>query len=67
MGSPRVVPALLAYCNEEYLVVHSTVMPNHPTFLADIPTPPLGTLSDGTTCCTRQYFKSWYYAKIPVR
>ena len=58
---------LAAYCNEEYLVVHSSVMPNHPTFLGDIPTPPLGTLSNGTTCCTRAYVQSWYYAKIPLR
>ena len=58
---------LAAYCNEEYLVVHSNVKPNHPNFLGDIPTPPLGTLSDGSTCNTREYFQSWYYAKIPLR
>lgn len=58
---------LAAYCNEEYLVVHSNVMPNHPHFLGDIPTPPLGTLSNGSTCNTRSYFQSWYYAKIPLR
>jgi len=57
-------PGILAvYCNEEYLVMHSNVMPNHPTFLSSIPTPPQG----AGGCVTRDYFQSWYYAKIPLR
>lgn len=57
-----------AYCNDIFLVLHSSDAPNHPSSLGSIFTPPGGGGSGGyaSQCVTRDYYRAWYVFKIPL-
>ena len=59
-----------AYCNDQFLVIHSNGQPNHLTYLDNIPTPPgaggegLNTVSPYTQCHTRGKVDQWQSFKV---
>ena len=57
------------YCNDEFIVIHSNNLPNHPSFLDKIQTPPGG--GDGgdysSQCVTRGYATQQYTFKVPLK
>jgi len=68
-GFPGVVAA---YCNDEFIVIQSTVQPNSKsTYLDFIPTPPGGGTNQSapyaSQCVTRGYSTSQYVFKIPLK
>ena len=67
------VGILAAYCNDNFLVVYAKGLPNHPTSLGSILTPPGGSCNDGSQSCgyggqcvTRNYFSSLSIYKFPL-
>ncbi len=56
------------YCNDQFIVIHSNNLPNHPSFLESIQTPPGG--GDGgsyaSQCVTRGYSLQQYTFKVPL-
>ena len=56
------------YCNDQFIVIHSKNLPNHPTLLESIQTPPGG--GDGgsyaSQCVTRGYSLQQYTFKVPL-
>ena len=65
---------LAAYCNDFYLVVHSSGLAAHPTSLSSIFTPPGGgtclsgaaTFGYGDQCVTRDYASAYAVYKLPL-
>jgi len=56
-----------AFCNDEFLVIHTIGQPNHATNLAGVPHPPGG--GDGpydSSCVTRSFIKQSQTFKIPL-
>lgn len=62
-----------AYCNADFLVIHSNGQPNHKAFLDQIPTPPgaggegLNTQGVYKTCHTRTKVDQWQSYKVRDR
>ena len=58
-----------AYCNDQFLVVHSDGTPNHPTYLEYIQRPP-GSAASGASypqqCVTRSMKSQWLAMKFPL-
>lgn len=69
LKSALVLPSAVqaAFCNDEYLVIHSQGQPNHVTNLAGVPRPPGG--GDGSyaqDCVTRSFVMQSQTFKIPL-
>jgi len=65
LALPSAVQA--AFCNDEFLVIHSHGQPNHATNLAGVPRPPGG--GDGpyeSSCVTRSFVMQSQTFKIPL-
>lgn len=63
--SPSAVQA--AFCNDDYLVIHTQGQPNHATYLQGVPRPPGG--GDGpyeSSCVTRSFVMQSQTFKIPL-
>ena len=55
-----------AYCNDEYLVMHTNGAPNHKDGLKLIPHPPSGGDNYATSCVTRSYHLQYTVYKVPL-
>lgn len=55
-----------AYCNDKFLVIHSTGLGNFEGNLDEIPFPPGGTSTWGTGCRTRSQYQGYKITKIPL-
>jgi hypothetical protein len=56
-----------AFCNDEYLVIHSQGRPNHPTYLEGVPRPPGGSDKPyDKDCVTRSFAMQSQTFKIPL-
>lgn len=55
-----------AYCNDQYLVIHSDMSPGFQEHLSSIATPPGGFNADGTACVTRSTTLVFDTYKIPL-
>ena len=55
-----------AFCNDQFLVIHSDGTPGFSTYLDSIKNPPGAVASDGTTCVTRFTNPSYTFVKIPL-
>jgi hypothetical protein len=53
-----------AYCNDAFLVLHSTDLPSHPSTLGAIQSPPGG--DETPRCVTRGYVTAQYAFKVPL-
>jgi len=56
-----------AYCNDNFLVIHSSGKANHKDGLTNIPRPPgAGGVSYSSACVTRSYHNQYAVHKIPL-
>jgi hypothetical protein len=63
----RFPQTLAAYCNDEFLVLHTTASPNHIPNLEDVLDPPKATTSSGAECRTRTWSEAYFTWKVPLK
>merc|ERR1712151_288424 len=69
LKSTLVLPSAIkaAFCNDQFLVIHSDGRPSHATYLAGVPHPPGGSDKPyGQDCVTRSFVMQYQTFKIPL-